>query len=244
MKAVFMTILSLLRPRAAATTSSERRRPLGLGPDGLEDRAAPSAAGRGVPVRDLPDPADVGLPPLTSVAAAAEIRPPPELVQALGDQLALSMLAPLPGFLKPAGTATAETPRTGVLTATSFEIDNDALTDMAGHLRLPDGTPVSFSSPADGADSTPAPAVLHLVIGPLRLERLGVRLELSRMQVTARLAHSPYSPFSAAQEAELARLIAARIAGVFAAAFDIATRVFGAAAGQIHLPPRVQAALE
>jgi hypothetical protein len=238
MQALWETLLALLPPGAPEASSSPpwAHRPLwrGLGPEALEDRTVPSLSVLGVPVPDLP---------LVSVPVTVELQPPSPFAQVLGDQLAMSLLAPVPQFLTPAGTAKSATPQTGSLTVTNFGVDNDQLTQLAGTLPLPDGTPLSFDAPVqtDGVQSTGTRDVMHLALSPLSLDVLGARLEASGAEVTATFEHAAGSVFSGVESA-LSAIV--RTAGQVALAFGSAVRAVGAVAPALYLPSWLSQSLE
>src|SRR5262245_34208973 len=120
------------RPPGAAAPRGHGPSGRGLGLETLEDRTVPSVSVLGVPLPDF------RLPPLQSVPVAAEVHPPAELAQVLGERLAVSLLAPLPDFLRPAGTAAVATPATGSMTVTNFQVDNGGLTQLEGNFQMPD----------------------------------------------------------------------------------------------------------
>jgi hypothetical protein len=120
------------------------------------------------------------------VAATAQPGPASPLAQALGNQPALSLAVPLPGFLKPAGASTVATPLTGSLAITNFTLDNDKLGQLNPDIPLPQALPVSSAAPAvlGGPQSAPSPNVVQVVVPPCQFEWLGLRIESSLVLVT------------------------------------------------------------
>jgi hypothetical protein len=247
MQALLEALIVLLPPGAPRASPSRpwAHRPFWLGLEALEDRSVPATSVLGVPVPDLTMPSDFGLPPLTSVPVTAELHPPSPLSQALGDQLSLSLPLPVPPFLTPAGTATLATQQTGWMTVTNLAVDNDRLNQLAGSIRLPDGTPLTFSAPGqvDGVASTRTRDVMHLAFAPLSLDVLGARVEASHVELTASFEHGPGNPLSGGQGGSPLTAILQTV-GQVASAFGNALRAIGAFVPTLHLPPSLGQALQ
>lgn len=103
-------------------------------------------------------------------------------LETLEDRLAPAVSAVDPALL--GDVATVPTSLTGPLTINNFQLDGNQLKAL-GSVALPGGLVIPFEGPVqvEMLQSTDTCRLLRLVLGPLRLELLGVRADLSRVEL-------------------------------------------------------------
>ncbi len=172
---------------------------------------------------------DVSLPPLSWVKATAEPGPESPTTQLLGNPAAVSVLVPVPEFLKPAGTATVATPLTGSVALTHFEIDNGALDRLPWNAWPADGWRASLNAPTwpDRLSRTLEHGVVNLIVPPLRIECLGIRVESRLAIVTVSFENVPRGFLARLKEISdsLVRSLAQAVSAVAARLIDAAAQL-------------------